>query len=240
MIQVRDDRRGNHEIPEDVNVQVDSLEWKSKTMDRHTLQRSRLHFPVSNGYDYSLCASKELPIDSPDDSCTTSFDIHWPPLKLTRQGTTSPMADENISLMPLFGFSSASDCPATRALEIFCDLEQNNYNARNTNTASPKRMIPPASLKRNRSSMGQFDLADLLDAARPVEDSIAFPSIEWNFDDEDDTAQTSCTAAVTHHLVVDDDQGDDLIDNPPPKRHCRGLVRSREVACNLHHLEGIS
>jgi len=148
--------------------------------------------------------------------------------------------------MPLMGFSSSGDCPATRALELFCGIEQNNYNTINTTstttmtTVPPKRMIPSGSLKRNRSSMGQFDLADLLDATRPVEDSIAFPSIEWNFDDEDDHALQTSSDAITRHLVVDDDQDDDLIENPRPKRHCRGLVRSKEVACNLHHLEGIS
>lgn len=245
MIQVRDERRGNHDLP-DVNVHIDAFEWKSSTMDRHPLQRSRLHFPVSNGYDYSLCASKELPTDFTELSCARSssqpIDIQWPPLKLNPQGCS--VADKPISLMPLVGFSSPSDCPATRALEIFCELDQNNYNAINTTTptttSSPKRMIPSGSLKRNRSSMGQFDLADLLDATRPVEDSIAFPSIEWNFDDEDDAVPTSSNKTKPHHFVVDDDQDDDLIENPRPKRHCRGLVRSKEVACNLHRLEGIS
>ena len=239
MIQVREKSRGNHEIP-DVNVHIDSLEWKSSTMDRHTLQGSRLNFPASNDYDYSLYASKEVPIDFPELSCRKltlqPVDIQWPPLKLNPQGSLSNK--NHITLMPLVGFSSQSDCPATRALEIFCDSDQNNYNSMNTMSTSPKRMIPSRSLKRNRSSMGQFDFADLLDATRPVEDSIAFPSIEWNFDDEDESAQTS-SEAITHNHVVDD-ENDDLIDNPRPKRHCRGLVRSKEIAYNLHHLEGIS
>lgn len=245
MIQVRDESRGNHELP-DVHVHIDCSEWKSSNMDRHPLQRSRLHFPVSNSYDYSLCASKELPIIFSDDSCAGStshpVDVQWPPLKLNPQGCS--LTENPISLMPLVGFSSPGDRPATRALEIFCGLEQNNFNAINTTTTTtttpPKRMIPSGSLKRSRSLMGQFDLADLLDATRPVEDSIAFPSIEWNFGDEDDTPPQTSSNAMAHHLVVDDDQDDDLIENPRPKRHCRGLVRSKEVACNLHHLEGIS
>mmetsp|Transcript_105786 Transcript_105786/g.207476 ORF Transcript_105786/g.207476 Transcript_105786/m.207476 type:complete len:243 (+) Transcript_105786:171-899(+) len=242
MIQVRDESRGNHELP-DVNVHIDSYEWKSSTMDRHPLQRSRLQFPVPNGYDYSLGASKELSIDFSEHSCARStshsVDIQWPPLKLNPQG--SSIADNPISLLPFIGFSSSSDCPATRALEMFRDLEQDTYNAMDSTTSSsPKRMIQSGSLKRNRSSMGQFDFADLLDATRPVEDSIAFPSIDWNFDDEDDTVQQTSSKAMSHHFVVQDDQDDDLIENPRPKRHCRGLVRSKEVACNLHRLEGIS
>eukprot|EP00526_Cylindrotheca_closterium_P021483 CAMPEP_0113639736 /NCGR_PEP_ID=MMETSP0017_2-20120614/20852_1 /TAXON_ID=2856 /ORGANISM="Cylindrotheca closterium" /LENGTH=105 /DNA_ID=CAMNT_0000550977 /DNA_START=113 /DNA_END=430 /DNA_ORIENTATION=+ /assembly_acc=CAM_ASM_000147 len=68
---------------------------------------------------------------------------------------------------------------------------------------------PMISTKRSRSSMGSFDLSEFEAASKQIEDSIAFPSIEWSFsDDEDDVFSFE----------------------RPSKRSCSGLVRSKSSA----------
>jgi hypothetical protein len=71
------------------------------------------------------------------------------------------------------------------------------------------------SMKRSRSLSGSFDMSDFLKVSQQVEDSIAFPSIEWPTlsDDTDDEE--------------DNDSEDEFgtFSSRPNKRHCRGLVR---------------
>jgi hypothetical protein len=68
-----------------------------------------------------------------------------------------------------------------------------------------KPMIRTTALKRSRNTLGSFGMSDFEDAAKQVEESIAFPSIEWNFNDDDDEEFTQ-----------------------PSKRRCQGLARSSE------------
>eukprot|EP00526_Cylindrotheca_closterium_P021297 CAMPEP_0113637754 /NCGR_PEP_ID=MMETSP0017_2-20120614/19774_1 /TAXON_ID=2856 /ORGANISM="Cylindrotheca closterium" /LENGTH=105 /DNA_ID=CAMNT_0000548821 /DNA_START=11 /DNA_END=328 /DNA_ORIENTATION=+ /assembly_acc=CAM_ASM_000147 len=63
---------------------------------------------------------------------------------------------------------------------------------------------PMISMKRSRSSTASLDSSKFEEASKQIEDSIAFPTIEWSFDDEDDVF------AVER----------------PSKRSCSGLVRS--------------
>jgi hypothetical protein len=64
-----------------------------------------------------------------------------------------------------------------------------------------------SSLKRSRAVSGSFDMSEFLEASKKVEDSIAFPVIEWpSFDDDDDSSED-----------------EDFC--PPSKRQCKGLVR---------------
>lgn len=78
--------------------------------------------------------------------------------------------------------------------------------------SAEKSMISPNALKRSRNFSESFDMSEFEDASKSVEDSIAFPSIEWSFDDNDDEDY-----------------------KPPSKRICRGLVRS-EGSCDLSSL----
>ena len=99
------------------------------------------------------------------------------------------------------GISSKTCSPATDALERALKA-----------TVAPlvsKEPQPMISLKRPRS----FDLSPLLEATHPVEDSIAFPSIEWSFD-------------------TDSDDEDESV-SPAAKRRCTGLNRSSRVNTNL-------
>ncbi len=72
----------------------------------------------------------------------------------------------------------------------------------------------PASMKRSRALSGSFDMSDFLKVSQQVEDSIAFPSIEWPSlgDDSEDEG--------------DNESVDEFYPSSrPSKRHCRGLVR---------------
>mmetsp|Transcript_18107 Transcript_18107/g.29244 ORF Transcript_18107/g.29244 Transcript_18107/m.29244 type:complete len:125 (+) Transcript_18107:271-645(+) len=61
------------------------------------------------------------------------------------------------------------------------------------------------SLKRSRPSSCSFDMSDFAEASKLVEESMAFPAIEWpSFDGDDE---------------------DDAFLVPPTKRQCQGLVR---------------
>lgn len=77
-----------------------------------------------------------------------------------------------------------------------------------------KPMIKLPALKRSRNEFEEaaFDMSDFEEASKQVEDSIAFPSIEWSFDDNDD------------------DEEDYQMH--PRKRSCQGFSRS-QGALNL-------
>lgn len=243
MIQVRDGRRGIDEA-HDTHLQVDEIVLKASMMERHGLPRDSLHIPVSKGYDYTHFMSKEFPRGLPDEGCSRSpsVDCSWPAVRSCGGDVGHDSKGESWTLMPFVGFTTYKDCPATRALELVCNMDQRKQDAQRIHDAPNKKMIQHKSLKRDRSSLGQFDLADLLDATQPVEDSISFPSIEWNFDDEDEIEKFSSEEQHSNPVAANDDGDDpeDLLEHPRAKRHCRGLVRSREVAFDLHHLEGIS
>lgn len=88
--------------------------------------------------------------------------------------------------------------PATEALQKALTFVPNHV------ISTEKPMIQANAMKRSRSTLGSFGMADFEDAANQVEESIAFPSIEWNFDgDEEEFTQ-------------------------PSKRRCQGLSRSNE------------
>eukprot|EP00526_Cylindrotheca_closterium_P021216 CAMPEP_0113614010 /NCGR_PEP_ID=MMETSP0017_2-20120614/6940_1 /TAXON_ID=2856 /ORGANISM="Cylindrotheca closterium" /LENGTH=99 /DNA_ID=CAMNT_0000523153 /DNA_START=68 /DNA_END=367 /DNA_ORIENTATION=+ /assembly_acc=CAM_ASM_000147 len=65
------------------------------------------------------------------------------------------------------------------------------------------------SMKRSRSSTASLDSSKFEEASKQIEDSIAFPNIEWSFDDDED---------------------DVFSFEPPSKRSCSGLVRSKGSA----------
>jgi hypothetical protein len=109
---------------------------------------------------------------------------------------------------------SKSTPPATEALET----------ALNKRVESPiidykEPMICTKNLKRSRSTMGSFesfDMSDFAKASQQVEESIAFPTIEWpDIDDSEEDNEPTF--------------------EPTAKRRCRGLVRSKN-SCNLFEL----
>jgi hypothetical protein len=125
--------------------------------------------------------------------------------------------------------------PATAALELalkvpIIPMQQQ----RNTITGKEEIMLSKKSLKRSRSIFHPFDVAELLDATKPVEESIAFPCIEWDFDDEEDEEHSTIIPVENNATPTTLDDFDDL--SIPRKRHCRGLVRSKQVKCNLAQL----
>ena len=76
-----------------------------------------------------------------------------------------------------------------------------------------KKMIGVKSLKRSLSDYA-FDMNAFADASQQVEESIAFPSIEWDFSSDDDN---------------DDHDDDDEVSPAPAKRICRGLSHCPSV-----------
>lgn len=63
-------------------------------------------------------------------------------------------------------------------------------------------MIQAAALKRSRTTFESFDMSEFEEASKQVEESIAFPTIEWSFDEDDEEL------------------------SQPSKRQCHGLSRS--------------
>ena len=104
-----------------------------------------------------------------------------------------------------------SSSPATQALEM--SLNETRFPSI---TESNKPMICTQRLKRSRSAMGSFDMSVFVEASQQLEDSIAFPSIEFpTFDSDDEEEYASPPAA---------------------KRRCRGLTRTKNISSDLSSL----
>jgi hypothetical protein len=104
----------------------------------------------------------------------------------------------------------------------------------NSSTTTTTRTSP---LKRSRSRSavsGSFDMGEFLKASQQVEETIAFPAIEWpSFDDDDSSSDTySVASSVTKE---DDDEEEEDYFQQSRKRQCRGLVRCNR-SCNLSSL----
>ena len=103
---------------------------------------------------------------------------------------------------------SQIDMSATSALES--SLKRSKKTSELCVHSNHRPMISSKGLKRPHSSIGlfnNFDMSSFKKASQQVEDSIAFPTIEWNFNDSD---------------------SEEILDYVPlaAKRRCRGLVRS--------------
>merc|ERR1719223_561570 len=100
-----------------------------------------------------------------------------------------------------------------------------------------------ATLKRSRSFSpselsGSFNMGEFLKASQQVEETIAFPAIEWpSFDDDDDdnsSDASSLTSARELRQDVEEDEEEDFFQGRR-KRQCRGLTRCSR-SCNLSSL----
>jgi len=106
-------------------------------------------------------------------------------------------------------------------------------------------------LKRSRpgsSSCSSFDMGDFIKASQQIEETIAFPSIEWpSFDDDDSSSSSSSNNSISDYnnsssrssrtttLENEDDEGEYGFSASSRKRQCRGLVRC-DRSCNLTSL----
>jgi hypothetical protein len=105
---------------------------------------------------------------------------------------------------------------------------------------STSNTTPYAPLKRSRCVVSEsFDMGEFLKASQEVEETIAFPTIEWpSFDDDDSSSDTySVASSVTspnEEREDDDEEEEDYFQNSR-KRQCRGLVRC-DRSCNLSSL----
>jgi len=107
-----------------------------------------------------------------------------------------------------------------------------------------------SAMKRSRSALSRsFDMGDFLKASEQVEETIAFPTIEWpSFDDDYSSSDEENSFNVASSLTrpreeynnhADDDDEDEDFSVNPRKRQCRGLTRC-DRSCNLSSLWEIS
>lgn len=97
----------------------------------------------------------------------------------------------------------------TKTMSATAALQKSLKQSKAPNTG---RLQPMITMKRSRSAIGRFDMSEFSKVAEQIENSIAFPSIEWNFDE-------GCY-----------DVEDAISFEPPAKRSCNGLVRSKGSA----------
>ena len=103
-----------------------------------------------------------------------------------------------------------------------------------TKTRGDTKVECHSRLKRIRQQKSQdlkrvekFDLDCLVKVTKSVEESIAFPTIEWCDDDDDDDDDDESLAEPA---------GGSCISYLPSKRRCHGLVRRKRVDCGLNKL----
>jgi hypothetical protein len=95
-----------------------------------------------------------------------------------------------------------------------------------------------------RSKKGAFNMDDLVAAARPVQESVEFPTIEWSLDDDYSSENDKSDEVWPKRSLRDLDDDDDLRE-PCSRlgkrdRECsvsKRLVRSKALPCDLSLLE---
>lgn len=128
--------------------------------------------------------------------------------------------------------------PATKALEDFTKrLPVHEYKQ-----AAKKPENKLSSLLR-RSKKGTFDMDDLVAAARPVQESVEFPSIEWSLDDDYSSESDKSDEVWPKRSLsdLDDDEDEPFYRLGKRNRECsvnKRLVRSKALTSDLSLLEG--
>lgn len=128
--------------------------------------------------------------------------------------------------------------PATEALNRtlseeldFCQISRERSQKRKHDgqmTASPQ-------IKTGTQRKVSFDMIDLINATKPLEESIAFPIIEWNLDDDDDESDHR----VYDYQVQGDPHNSSSHSYSSPslgkraKRHHRRMVRSMSLKSSM-------
>jgi hypothetical protein len=132
---------------------------------------------------------------------------------------------------------------ATKALEVFESSSMSEHKERtNSPMINSITTTNTSSMKRSRSSASSsFDMADFIKASQQVEETIAFPTIEWpsfDYDDSDDSSSSDDSDYSFSRTTKDDDDSEDddfFQQQPSRKRQCRGLTRC-DRSCNLSSL----
>jgi hypothetical protein len=101
-------------------------------------------------------------------------------------------------------------CPATQALIALEDtLPEPEYIKRAMKgNLTPETGEQPGSKRRKSCIESTLDLFDILSSMKPVEDSIAFPTIEWAYDDDEDQEPESANTAKSCCSLDFDDEDD--------------------------------
>ena len=122
-------------------------------------------------------------------------------------------------------------CPTTVTAHEARVLESSTSGSTILSDLLPNAVEPPKCLKRSRACHDAleededdaFDMSPLFQATLPVENSMEFPTIEWNFDlDNDDHVETPIEASWSIP--------------PPSKRRCGGMVRCMRIESGLDKL----
>eukprot|EP00537_Pseudo-nitzschia_pungens_P001448 CAMPEP_0172356940 /NCGR_PEP_ID=MMETSP1060-20121228/1304_1 /TAXON_ID=37318 /ORGANISM="Pseudo-nitzschia pungens, Strain cf. cingulata" /LENGTH=168 /DNA_ID=CAMNT_0013077339 /DNA_START=52 /DNA_END=558 /DNA_ORIENTATION=+ len=133
--------------------------------------------------------------------------------------------------------------PTLKSVSLSCFGTTSMLSSGATKRSSPmKRSLPSCS--------GPFDMGDFLKASEQVEETIAFPSIQWpSLDDEDsdlssddDTSYSAQSQSSLTRSREDRDEDDDyesFSSLSSRKRQCRGLTRCHR-SCNLSSLWNMS
>ena len=141
---------------------------------------------------------------------------------------------------------------ATKALQVFESSSMSEHKARTSlpmiNSITTTTTTNASSMKRSRSSASSsaFDMGDFMKASQQVEETIAFPTIEWpslDYDDNsDDSSSSDDSDSFSFSRITKDNDDDDDSENddffqqqPSRKRLCRGLTRC-DRSCNLSSL----
>merc|ERR1740117_295022 len=133
---------------------------------------------------------------------------------------------------------------ATKALQVFESSSMSEHKARTSLPMinSITTTTTKTSMKRSRSSAASsaFDMGDFIKASQQVEETIAFPTIEWpslDYDDNsDDSSSSDDSDSFSFSRITKEDDDDDFFQQQPSrKRLCRGLTRC-DRSCNLSSL----
>lgn len=102
---------------------------------------------------------------------------------VTMNATKNKSAGTSTAASTIMHNNSILSGPASQALSDFADrLPEPEYLKRTMIGQAQPGGEPSCSRKRRKSSI---DMDSLLESIKPVEDSIAFPVIEWVYDDDD-------------------------------------------------------
>ena len=133
---------------------------------------------------------------------------------------------------------------ATKALQVFESSSMSEHKARTSRpmiNSITTTTTNTSSMKRSRSSASSaFDMGDFMKASQQVEETIAFPTIEWpslDYDDNsDDSSSSDDSDSFSFSRITKEDDDDDFFQQQPSrKRLCRGLTRC-DRSCNLSSL----
>ena len=127
----------------------------------------------------------------------------WPLIANRNRSTLLPQLFENQSKERAHDMmqQQKQEFSATAALEKSLTCQTKHV------VSQGKPMIKAAALKRSRknfdessSSVSSFDMSEFADASKQVEESIAFPSIQWDFNDEDQDDEDHYTPTSSKRL----------------------------------------